>query len=101
MSSVYEPLGQTILEGIASGLPVIAFRPSNDVMTATEDVLGKEGACYVESLSEHALGTVLDDCVTWSDERYATVSKANRQLAEVRYSWTALADDLLKSRTSC
>ena len=101
MSSIYEPLGQTILEAIASGLPVIAFRPSNDVITATEDVLGKEGACYVESLSEHALGTVIDDCVTWSDERYATVSKANRQLAEVRYSWTALADDLLKSRTSC
>lgn len=101
MSSVYEPLGQTILEGIASGLPIIAFRPSKQVMTATEDVLGSEGASFVESLSEHALAETLDECLNWSDSAYEAVSRANRKLAEERYSWTSLANDLLTRRASC
>ena len=34
MSSIYEPLGQTILEAMSAGLPVLAFKPSKNVNTA-------------------------------------------------------------------
>jgi glycosyltransferase involved in cell wall biosynthesis len=51
MSSCYEPLGQTLLEAFASGLPVVAFRRSDMVDTATEELMMDEYVGYVDGYS--------------------------------------------------
>ncbi|WP_424769610.1 glycosyltransferase [Proteus mirabilis] len=36
MTSTYEPFGQTILEAMSCNLPIVAFKSSRDIITATE-----------------------------------------------------------------
>lgn len=97
MSSTYEPLGQTILEAIASGLPVIAFKPSEQVLTATVDVLGADGATYVEAPSPEGLSKAMTENLGWNSQKYQQVSQQNRQLAIEQYSWQTLAQRLLEA----
>ena len=53
MSSTYEPLGQTILEALASGLPIVAFKGS--VITATSELLSPNEAVYTSNVSAEGL----------------------------------------------
>lgn len=56
LSSTHETLGQTILEALASGLPIVAFdNHLEGVLTATSEITDKTNSVYVTELSEKAL----------------------------------------------
>jgi len=94
MSSVYEPLGQTILEALATALPVVAFKPSKDVVTATAELLGEEEAVFVDELSAKTLADEINGLIA-APETVISLSRASRSVAVQRFSWDSLAKGLL------
>lgn len=63
MTSNYEPLGQTILEAMATGLKVVAFRPSDKVDTAIEELKINNIISYSEEYEVSSLSTTLSECI--------------------------------------
>ncbi|NAZ55355.1 glycosyltransferase [Vibrio toranzoniae] len=90
MSSTYEPLGQSILEAISCGLPVIAFN-SNVVTTATYELLGDKAICYVDNVSEIDLAESINKLLKLDYDLYSEYSRK----ISLKFSWAALADRLL------
>jgi 1,2-diacylglycerol 3-alpha-glucosyltransferase len=96
MSSRYEPLGQTILEGLSSGLPIVAFK-GNGVVTATQELLSEKEAIYTDNINADGLV----DCILKliNDAHLMTeMSTQGRNIAVTRYSWLALAQHILDYR---
>ena len=96
MSSIYEPLGQTILEGLSSGLPILAFRPSYMVKTATEELVNEDHAIFIEKANSALLGKALIEVCSWSDEKYYKKSILCRNHAIDNFSWKSLANTLIR-----
>jgi glycosyltransferase involved in cell wall biosynthesis len=93
MSSIYEPLGQTILEALACGLPIVAFN-DNLVTTATKEMLSDNEAAYVDALSADELAATLNDLM--ADEKKSNrLSQSSRDIAVGRFSWDSLAKNML------
>jgi glycosyltransferase involved in cell wall biosynthesis len=91
MTSRYEPLGQTILEAAASGLPVVAFRPDQHVDTATAELDLADGVFWCAYDNSAGLPRAILEA--------ATYRKGSELSAHVhrRYSWRSLLDTLLDS----
>ncbi|WP_102039799.1 glycosyltransferase family 4 protein [Shewanella sp. GutCb] len=93
MSSSYEPLGQTILEAFASGLPLVAFKKSATVNTATQE-LGMDGfITYANLHNEIELAKAINI-------RLLAVPEFDRKsLAEqskAKFNWQKLYSDLVR-----
>jgi len=93
MSSSYEPLGQTILEAFASGLPLVAFKKSATVNTATQE-LGMDG--FITYANQHnevelakAINIRLLAAPDFDRESLAEKSKA-------KFNWQKLYSDLVR-----
>ena len=93
MSSIYEPLGQTILEAIASGLPIVAF-DSASVLTATEELLGKDGAIYVEEPNELFLKKCIVNLPSVGDVEYEEFKCKSLSISK-EFDWAKLATTLI------
>ena len=91
MSSKYEPLGQTILEALATGLPIAAFSEAAGVETATEEL----GFNYYIAYADRYDSSDLAQCI----ERQLSMREDKRheqaELAKKTYSWSKLLDQLI------
>lgn len=91
MSSSYEPLGQTILEAFTSGLPVVAFKRSNDVNTATEELEMDDFIYYANSFSEEDLSLALNKALSQA------INKEDiHNAAKIKFNWRKLYSSLVK-----
>ncbi|WP_022946021.1 glycosyltransferase family 4 protein [Pseudoalteromonas ruthenica] len=97
MSSIYEPLGQTILEALASGLPIIAFDAGDEVSTATNELIGQKHGIFVDKVDVERLALAIERALNTSREEYEKLSKECRRQAINRFSWDNLANDLKRS----
>lgn len=95
MPSRYEPLGQTILEGLASGLPIVAF-DDNVVETATAEIMETTPFFRANSLDARSLSSAMKNALAIDNEAYKLMENYNRQFAQKKFSWTALATALEK-----
>ncbi|ATC93404.1 glycosyltransferase family 4 protein [Pseudoalteromonas tunicata] len=95
MTSVYEPFGQTILEAMASGLPVIAFSQSAGVITATHEILTESDALFINELSGYSLAKGVISLIN-NESEVSSLSSRSRRLACELYSWERLALSLLQ-----
>ncbi|MBL4910777.1 MAG: glycosyltransferase [Alteromonadaceae bacterium] len=95
MSSVYEPLGQTILEGLASGLPIISAPSSGSIVTASNEIIDAEKNFFTFEHSVDAFCSAFLQASEFDDEKYQMVSQYNREQAEIRFSWSTLAKVLI------
>lgn len=95
MTSTYEPLGQTILESLSSGVPVVAFKSQEKVVTATSELLTVDEAVFVDSISAKCL-TQSINYVNADKQRYQELSEVSRNIAESRFSWRTLASAISK-----
>lgn len=92
MASNYEPFGQTIIEAMASGLPLVAFSSRAGVLTATEE-LGLDE--FIDYADRYCPGE-LADCI---ENKMATPllrRQAQSKRVLKRYSWQTLFDDLTR-----
>ncbi|SFD44787.1 glycosyltransferase family 4 protein [Pseudoalteromonas denitrificans] len=95
MSSIYEPLGQTILEALATGLPIVAAPSTSNVVTASNEIIDTEHNFFSHEHSVHAFSHEFKKASQLSDDEYKKISEFNRKQAEIRFSWAALANDLI------
>jgi 1,2-diacylglycerol 3-alpha-glucosyltransferase len=97
MSSTYEPLGQTILEAFASGLPVVAFKKSDFVNTATQELGMDNYVSYANRYSDVDLSHAIE-------EQFTKNIKLDRTLiareANTNFSWNKLYNDLVNGPSS-
>lgn len=93
MSSNYEPLGQTILEALASGLPVAAFSQLAGVRTATEELGFDAFIAYADEYTAEALAASIQVQLSKPPEECAR--QAN--LAVQRFSWGQLLTELTET----
>lgn len=93
MSSTYEPLGQTILEALACALPIVAFKPSGQVITATAELLSDSEAVFVDLPDAEQLAIGIEHLQN-KPEVVLHLAKQSRIIAETRYAWAKLAVNL-------
>ena len=91
MSSKYEPLGQTILEALASGLPIAAFSGAAGVVTATEELGFDEYIAYADRYDSGDLAECIKRQLNMAEEK----RREQAELAQQTYSWSKLLDDLI------
>ncbi|WP_057830666.1 glycosyltransferase family 4 protein [Colwellia sp. TT2012] len=95
MSSIYEPLGQTILEALATGLPIITAPSSSTVVTASNEIIDKEHNFFTAEHSIEAFSHAFCQVAELLDNDYRTISEFNRQQAKIKFNWSVLAQELL------
>ena len=64
MSSTYEPLGQTILEAAACGMPVVAFHRDSGAITATHELEIGVPLLFARQMNTHALAQSMRAALT-------------------------------------
>ena len=96
MSSIYEPLGQTILEGLSSGLPILAFKPAGKIETATKELVDDSQAIFIDEPCAQLLGKSMVDTCEWSESEYQKKSNICREHAIKSFSWKSLAKTLME-----
>ncbi|BBN80389.1 hypothetical protein PA25_03740 [Pseudoalteromonas sp. A25] len=94
MTSTYEPLGQIVLEAIASGLPVVAFSKQAMPQTATEELLSNQSCVFVNEANAKALANGINQLIK-NQELRLTLAATGRQLAQDSFDWTHLANVLI------
>ena len=90
MSSNYEPLGQTILEALASGLPIAAFSEAAGVMTATEELGFNEYIAFADRYDSDDLAQCIERQLSMCGEK----RREQAEMAQQTYSWSKLLDEL-------
>ncbi|WP_024611165.1 glycosyltransferase family 4 protein [Pseudoalteromonas sp. TB64] len=97
MSSTYEPLGQTILEALCCGLPIVGAKSSSSVVTATSEILDSTNNMLINEHSSISFSLGMKECLNLNGDSYLTLQAENRKLAELNYSWQKLAEDLISN----
>lgn len=93
-ASLYEPFGQTLLEAGASRLPIVAFKPSAEVQTATDKVLTNEAVTWVDQPTSHLLAQAITDLLDDTDAQKRSSNIAHEHVLK-HYTWHSLAERLL------
>lgn len=96
MSSTYEAFGQTILEAMSSGLPIVGFRSDNEsVLTATDEIV-KDGVngflCEFDTIQ---LGLCMEKIIDLSDGERMQMAQLNRKKTDREYNWRNFCQEIV------
>lgn len=97
MTSVYETLGQTVIEAQATGLPIVAFKPCSTVKTATSEITTDNTASL--SLSHDAQS--FSQAILKANERLGTNDLINSNIsifAKRQFSWQNLCQQIMEKK---
>ena len=96
MSSTYEPFGQTILEALSSGLPVVGFKPDGiNVMTATDEIVEDGDNGILCDFNVEALSDAMYRMLNTNKNKLNEIARMNRQKVESQYSWVNFCEKIL------
>ncbi|MHC5804411.1 glycosyltransferase, partial [Streptococcus pyogenes] len=74
-------------------LPVVAFKPSEFVITATEELLSDAEAVFVEEVNSESLSEAVKTLIS-DPNNMARLSNLSRKIAIEKFSWEVLAHKL-------
>lgn len=97
MSSRYEPLGQTLLESAASGVPVLSFKSNTNFVNASHEVLG-DTCLFPEKNTIQELSNSINLFIELEPLKQELLSENIFSLAKKSFSWSHLADFILDER---
>jgi 1,2-diacylglycerol 3-alpha-glucosyltransferase len=98
LPSRYETFGQTILEALSSGLPILAFDSRDrNVHTATAEIMLNDINGILVDYSEEGLAHGLNTIASFSKNKMESITNTNRQLAKTRYPWSRITEYLAKN----
>lgn len=98
MTSRYEPFGQTILEAMSSGVPVIGFRadPSQGIIVANEEIIEDGRTGFLCDFGANGLVEALQRYLTLDTTARKMMSNHARRHAIQHYSWDRMCRSLLE-----
>jgi glycosyltransferase involved in cell wall biosynthesis len=98
MPTMIEPFGQTYVESLASGTPVVGFRgDGRRVLTATDEIVrdGETGV-VVENVSAEALAGGIQTILSLDEGRYEAMARRGREDITARFSWKRFVSKALE-----
>ncbi|QNM85774.1 glycosyltransferase family 4 protein [Polaribacter pectinis] len=90
MCSIMEPFGQTILEGLATGLPVIAWKSSKEIQTATSEIIDERNG-FIIDFDIKKMSECMQELTEMDSREYNILKSNNVKLINEKYSWKNLA----------
>ncbi|WP_102306058.1 glycosyltransferase family 4 protein [Vibrio cyclitrophicus] len=97
MTSIYEPLGQTILEAQSCGLPVVAFSPNEStVLTATNEVTFSFSCFYSIDCNSKSLALSILKALDSADVNSKLSHKISQATSD-KFSWKKLAKEMVNT----
>lgn len=86
-SSLHESLGQTILEALVSGLPIVAFdNKIKGVLTAIDEITDSTNSVYAQDISALSLSEAIKTATKLLEDKVFHKSEISKA-ASTKYSW--------------
>jgi glycosyltransferase involved in cell wall biosynthesis len=95
MSSTYEPFGQTILEAMATGTPVISWKSGGKIQTATSEFMKDRKHGYLVDFEINKMADAMEKIISLKEDEIKKISLNNNYLVSKRFTWEELAKKLL------
>lgn len=91
MSSIYEPLGQTILEAQSCGLPILYFKKSNEVITACDEVVNENFSFEMDYRDLNSMSSA----IVKAKQSISEIRRSdNHEFIKKKFTWYKLARTL-------
>lgn len=92
MTSIYEPLGQTILESQATGIPNLYHQPTDKIITAADEVIFKDYSFLIKENTPKSISEAIIAAKNGISEH-----KSERMITYINdnYSWYKLGVQLI------
>ncbi len=97
LPTTIESFGQTYLESMACGTPVVGFAADGrKVLTATDEIVqdGKTGR-IVQEVSPQALAEGISEILDMPDSKYCAMSRDAAKYVKRRFSWRRFVKEML------
>jgi len=98
MPSTYEAFGQTILEAMSSGLPILGFKSNgSDVMTATNEIVENGVNGFLCNFSVSDLSNTLSKFLSLSRQELVKINVINRKKVSDHFTWNNFCKSLIEA----
>ena len=96
MSSTREPFGQTIIEALAVGLPILAWKKSENVLTATHEIITNNRNGFLIDYNVESMSDAMLKIINLSEKQKFFFFDNNIKLINEKYQWKNLSQNLIK-----
>ena len=96
MSSTREPFGQTIIEALAVGLPILAWKKSENVLTATHEIITNNRNGFLIDYNIESMADAMLKIINLSEKQKFFFFDNNIKLINEKYQWKNLSQNLIK-----
>lgn len=94
LSSLHETLGQTVLEALFSGLPIVAFDDSlNNILTSTREITSDDNRVFAMSVSGEGLAKAIIEAQKFLKEKQKN-KECIAKRSTFKFSWEKMIKDI-------